>query len=512
MQADGDQVDAVVEDDAPIQAKSMSRTQAGETNEISQQLDSPAQPDSERSQRNTNQGPLRSPPNTSSSGNQEQTSDTARGRSENVHEQSLGVASNEHGATPEPLPSFSDAVESPSRQASQVTQPSYEDSTALPAANAAANAAVHTSSILPALEQVRSAYRFPLQGPDSSRERNVSGAYEAPDDGALSPQPATEVDASDATENARRRVVRPSLERLVGAHTRRMRLGQQYEASIRVRVPPDLEVLEQGPCRFTLILANDEAGVPEGTHHLAEWETFTRALLAVHVCIHRVTVLISAVSRSPRNFYRGFSLRDGTAVIFVEVSAFRDPCIEFVLPYLRNLCRLGMAEEAGICFQDMVLLNRDVRGQEMFRELLQMDDRLELDNNNRNLVRILDTTREMPFLRQLVIYLHNTGSGPSEPRQISLNLTLHFSTDARRLRYEVDATYAPFLRCQCANDRGVSTTTGVETSIIPTLSARRELTCSTGDLVPYIVSVTHPAMHGTYVIHVLSIVWMRAGD
>ncbi|XP_065290891.1 uncharacterized protein [Dermacentor albipictus] len=512
MQGDGDQVDAVVEDDAPIQANSLPGTQDGERSEISQQLDSPTQPDSERLLRNLHQeGPLRSPLNSSSSGNQEQTSDAARGINENVHEQRLGVASNEHAA-PEPLPTLSDAVESPSSPASQVTQPSYEDSTDLPAANAAASAAVHTSSILPALQQVRSAYRFPLEGPDSSRERNVSGASEALDDGALSPQQATEDDASDATANARRRVAGPSLERLVGAHTRRMRLGQQNEASIRVRVLPDLEILEQGPCRFTLILANDDAGVPEETHHLAEWETFTRALLTVHVCIHRLTLLITAVSTSPRNFYRGFRLRDGTAVIYVEVSAFRDPCTDFVLPYLRNLRRLGMAEEAGICFQDMVLLNHDVRGQELFRRLLQRDDRLELDNNNRNLVRILDTTREMPFLRQLVIYLPNTGSGPSEPQQISLNVTFQCSTDVRRRRYEVDATYAHFLRCRCANDHGVTTTTGVETSIIPTLSARRELTCSTGDLVPYIVSVAHPTMHGTCVIHVLSIFWMREGD
>ncbi|XP_065290894.1 uncharacterized protein [Dermacentor albipictus] len=266
MQGDGDQVDAVVEDDAPIQANSLPGTQAGETSEILQQLDSPRQPDSERLHRNPNQeGPLRSPLNTSSSGNQEQTGDAARGSNENVHEQSLGVASNEHGAAPEPLPTFSDAVESSSSPASQVTQPSYEDSTALPAANAAASAAVNTSNILPALQQVRSAYRFPLEGPDSSRERNVSGASEAPDGGALSPQQATEDDASDATVNARRRVAGQSLERLVGAHTRRMRLGQQNEASIRVRVLPDLEILEQEPCRFTLILANDDAGVPEET-------------------------------------------------------------------------------------------------------------------------------------------------------------------------------------------------------------------------------------------------------
>nr|XP_054934417.1 uncharacterized protein LOC129388293 [Dermacentor andersoni] len=308
------------------------------------------------------------------------------------------------------------------------------------------------------------------------------------------------------------RIAGPSLERLVGAHRRRMRLGQQNEASIRVRVLPDLEVLEQGPCHIKLMLANEEAGVAEGTHHLAEWETFIRALLTVHVCIQSLVLRISAVSRSPGHFYRRFNLRWGTAVIDVEVSTFPDPCIDFVLPYLRRLCRLRMAEQAGTRFQNIFLLNRDVRRQEMFRELLQMDARLELDINNRNLARILDTTMEMPLLRELVIYLKNTGTGPSEPLQISLNLTRHFSTDVQRLRYEVDATYAHLLRCQCANHRGVSTTTGVQTSIMPALCARRELTCSTGDLVPYVVSVTHPAIHGTHVFHVLSIVRIRHED
>ncbi|XP_065297618.1 uncharacterized protein [Dermacentor albipictus] len=490
MQGDGDQVDAVFEDHAAIQAKSLSRTQAGETSEISQELDSPTQSDSERLQRNPYEGgPLRSSFITSSSGNPEHINNVAGVDNRDVHEHS--VESNEHGAAPEP---FSDAVESPSSPASQVTQPSYEDSNALSADHAAAMAAVHPSSILGALQRVRAhtvhgretqaaplEHRMTVHFLRGRRQRTTLGTP------------------------LRTRIAGPSLERFVGAHARRTTLGQRNEASVRVRVLPDLEVLEEGPCRLTLMLANDEAGAAEGTHHLAEWETFTRALLTVHVCIHCLTLSISADSRSPRHFYRGFSLRDGTAVIDVEVSAFRDPWIDFVLPYLRSLSRLRMVEQADIGFQDVALLNRDVRGQEMFCELLQMDARLELDVN-RNLARILDATRDMPFLRQLVIYLDNAGTEPWEPRQISLNLTQHFCTDVRRLRYEVDATYAHFLRCQCANHRGVSTTTGVETSMIPTLCARRELTGCTGDLVPYIVSVTHPAMLGTYVIHVLCIV------
>ncbi|XP_070383241.1 uncharacterized protein [Dermacentor albipictus] len=349
-------------------------------------------------------------------------------------------------------------------------------------------------------------------GPDTKLERNVNGASETTDDGALSRQQATEEDAQDAPANARTRIAGPSLERLVGSHSRRMTLGQQKEASIRVRVLPDLEVLEQGPCHIKLMLANEEAGVEEGTHHLAEWETFTKALLTVHVCIQTLVVRISAVSRSPGHFYQHFNLRCGTAVIDVEVSAFPDPCMDFMLPYLRRLCRLRMAEQAGTCFQNIVLVNRDARRQKMLRELLQMDACLGLDINNSNLARILDTTTEMPFLRELVIDLKNTATGPCEPLQIFLNLTRHISTDVRRLRYEVDETYAHFLCCQCAHYHGVSTTTGVETSIIPTLCARRELTCSTGDLVPYIVSVTHPAMHGTYAFHMLAIVRMRDED
>nr|XP_054934416.1 uncharacterized protein LOC129388291 [Dermacentor andersoni] len=348
-------------------------------------------------------------------------------------------------------------------------------------------------------------------GAHSSREGNRSGASEAQKDGALSPQQATEDNARDATANARRRVAGPSLERLVGAHTRRMTLGQQNQASIRVRVLPDLEVLEQGPCRLTLMLANDEAGAPEGTRHLAEWETFTRALLALHICIHRLTLRVSAVSHSPRHFYRGFSLRDGTAVIDVEVSAFRDPWIDFVLPHLRNLCRPRIVEQGRICFQDIALLNLDVRGQEMLRELLRMDVRLELDIENRNLARTLDAIRDMPFLHNLEIHLNNAGTGPWEPREILLNLTQRCCTDLRRWRYEVDAGYAPFLRCHC-NHRGICTTSGVETSILPTLCARRELTCSTGGLVPYIICVTHHARLGSNIVHVLSRVCMPDED
>ncbi|XP_065290896.1 uncharacterized protein [Dermacentor albipictus] len=561
MQADGDQVGAVFEDDAPMQANSLSRTQAGETSEIPQQLGLPTQPDSEWLLRNPHQGgPLRSSLLTSSSGNQEHINDAVRGSNQNAHEQSVGVVSNEHGAAPEPLPTFADAFESPSSPASQVTQPSYEDSTDLPTVNAAAVAGIHP---LAALQRVRPVSNLLINTHGQSQAaasgaRGLAGAerlftagspqrfspvvfsesseitfaglrarilHDVPSQRSALRQPSTdspadtvsngtyvaEDDAGDASANARTCIAGQRLERLVGAHTRRMTLGQQNEASIRVRVLPDLEILEQGPCRITVMLANDEAGVPEGTHHLAEWETFTRALLAVHVCIHRLCLSISAVSRSPRHFYRGFSLRDGTAVVDVEVSAFRDPCTDFVLPYLRNLCQLRMVQRADIQFQDISLPNCDVRGEAVFRELLRMDAPLELDVN-RNLARIFDALRDMPFLRQILIYLSNTGSGPCEPRQISLNLTHHSCTGVRRLRYEVDATYAHFLQCQCANERGVSTTTGVETSIIPTLSALRELTCSTGDLVPYTVSVTHPAMHGTYDIHVLSIVCMRDED
>ncbi|XP_070383983.1 uncharacterized protein [Dermacentor albipictus] len=461
MQGDGDQVGAVVEDDAPIQANSLPGTQVGETSEVLQELDSPTQPGSERLLRDPYEGgPLRSPLIASSSGNQAHTNTVAGAGNRNVHEQSVGAASNQHAAAPEPLQTLSDAFESLSIPASQVTQPSYEDRTDLPAANAAAMPAVNPSAILetalrawPLLSVLdtreppqappsgtpgqaegqglstagssqplspdamfkesceityatlsariihgvyrqRSTFHQPSSDPpantfqngthsaDRSRERNVSGASEAPDDGALSPRRATHDDAQDATANIRTRIAGPSLERLVGAHTRRMTLGQQNEASIRVRVLPDLEVLEQEPCHIKLKLASEEAGVEERTHHLAEWETFTRALLTVHVCIQTLIVRISAVSRPPGHFYRRFNLACGAAVIDVEVSAFPDPCIDFVLPYLRRLCRLRMAEQAATRFQNIILLNHDVRRQEMLRELLQMDARLGLDISN----------------------------------------------------------------------------------------------------------------------------------
>nr|XP_054933956.1 uncharacterized protein LOC129388019 [Dermacentor andersoni] len=154
MQGDGGQVDAVIEDDAPIQANSLPGTQVGEPSEVLQDLDSPTQPDSERLLRNPYEGgPLRSPFINSSSGNQAHTNNVVGARNQNVHEQSVGATSNEHAAAPGPLPTLSDAFESLSNPASQVTQPSYEDSTDLPAANAAAMPAVHPSVVLTTLQR-----------------------------------------------------------------------------------------------------------------------------------------------------------------------------------------------------------------------------------------------------------------------------------------------------------------------------------------------------------------------
>ncbi|XP_065290887.1 uncharacterized protein [Dermacentor albipictus] len=307
MPGDGDQVDAVFEDHAPTQAKSSSRTQVGETSAISQDSDSPTQTDSERLLRNAYEGgPPRSPFITSSSGNQEHINNVAVVGNRNVHEQS--IASNEHGAAPEPLPDFSDVVEPPSSPASQVTQSSYENSTALSAAHAAAMTAFHPTSILAALQRVRPLFNF-LINTHGQPQAALSEARESAEGERLfiagSSQPfspvimfnesseitfaalrsrtlygehcqrsaldvplpepssdsttntvlngtlqAREDNARDPTANARKRIAGPSLERLVGAHTRRMTLGQQNEASIRVRVPPDLEVLEQGSCRL----------------------------------------------------------------------------------------------------------------------------------------------------------------------------------------------------------------------------------------------------------------------
>ncbi|XP_049270641.1 uncharacterized protein LOC119392863 isoform X2 [Rhipicephalus sanguineus] len=131
-----------------------------------------------------------------------------------------------------------------------------------------------------------------------------------------------------------------------------MRVGYREVATRTVHVPSDLEVIKD-VCSLDLKRANKQGaiappGAVEDPHHLAEWETFTRALLTFHPCILVLNLHISAVRRPPRHFYQSISLQSGIARINVEVSAYTDPYRDFMLPFMCHLCRLRNPDQTEI--------------------------------------------------------------------------------------------------------------------------------------------------------------------
>ncbi|KAL1466249.1 hypothetical protein MTO96_026819 [Rhipicephalus appendiculatus] len=185
---------------------------------------------------------------------------------------------------------------------------------------------------------------------EKGTERNVSGCYRVL---RHSRQQAQEVDPPETTGPIA--TVIENVVRLT-ATERRIRLVQRDEAPIRVHAPRDLNVSMQKPCHLELTPADQEAiagaaAAAEDPRHFAEWETLTRALLTVHRCIWRLQLYISAVIRPPGHFYQSFSLEKGTALIKIEVSAFEDPCMDFMLPYLQYLCRVRNAHMTSIYVQ-----------------------------------------------------------------------------------------------------------------------------------------------------------------
>lgn len=320
--------------------------------------------------------------------------------------------------------------------------------------------------------------------------------------------------ALQASKISRRFTKDQSLERLLGLHARRETLHQRAEAPRRVHIPLDLVEFVEERCCFMLMAdgedvnrdATDETDEFEGMVHLFEWESFTRTLLNVHSCIRWFSLSISAVSKPPTRFYLGFDLRDGTALLTVEVAAYADPWMDLMLPYLRYLRQILNSQQVEIDLGDMSPRNHDGT---IFDEIL-LDGPAEFCDSR--LAQILEAAIEMPRLKTFCVDLLNTGAGPLHEIDIRLWLTQNTSGVPRNRQYEVDAIYKDLLDCESTNTSTVGRAMDLHSAALPKLFARRELTGSSCDIAPYIVTVEHRSLPHHRVLEVIGKVCMRSSD
>ncbi|KAL1485854.1 hypothetical protein MTO96_031710, partial [Rhipicephalus appendiculatus] len=292
--------------------------------------------------------------------------------------------------------------------------------------------------------------RLLLQNEETGQAMEVGGPNEVLDD-QLARQQSQGPDPHETTASSPAGTVVHTLERLVALHARRVRLVQRAGPPIQVQMPRGLEVWVQRQCRVEFIPSYRQAivglaGAAENPELLAEWETFTRALLTVHRCIFRLSLHISAVHQPRGHFYRRFSLEDGTALITIEVSAFEDPWRDFMLPCLQYLCRLRNPQRTSIHHSDDSAAPRpdDIINQIHAAVIVG----IELPEFNHNRVaRILESTMDMPSLQQIAIYLRNTGAGPAVPFEVFLNLTHQGRSEPERLAYQVDEGLYGLMNC-----------------------------------------------------------------
>ncbi|XP_037515728.1 uncharacterized protein LOC119392863 isoform X1 [Rhipicephalus sanguineus] len=287
-----------------------------------------------------------------------------------------------------------------------------------------------------------------------------------------------------------------------------MRVGYREVATRTVHVPSDLEVIKD-VCSLDLKRANKQGaiappGAVEDPHHLAEWETFTRVLLTFHTCIFDLTLHVSAVRRPPRQFYQSISLQSGIAQINVEVSAYTDPYRDFMLPFMCHLFRLRNPDRTEVQVYDIRGHDDLYPREKLCTEHLKRDDSPQLNDNRFG--PIMEATMDMPSLLVFEIDLHNTVTVPGDLPDIALRVSSSGSSELRRLRYEVDIDCASLL--QCAHLEQSACGNQIDTSLLPRLSARRELTGSTRDLVPYLVEVNS----SDYVYNLVLISIMRDED
>ncbi|XP_075736595.1 uncharacterized protein LOC142776580 [Rhipicephalus microplus] len=299
-----------------------------------------------------------------------------------------------------------------------------------------------------------------------------------------------------------------ALPSVVALRARKMGIDYRELSTETVHIPRDMKVFKNG-CNIELALAENQGaialpGTTEDSHHLKEWETFTRALLIFHSCISDLTLCISAVRRSPGLFYQSITLRSGKARIDVEVSAYTAPYRDFMLPFVCHLFRLRNPDETEIQtynlpdYDDM-----DLREHICPEHLIQNDSpRL----NDSRIVKIIEVAMSIPSLVEFRVEVDNTISVPDDLPDIGAFVTSSGSSELRRLRYDVDVGCAPLLQCAHLQD----TTCGqhLDTSLLPKLCARREITGSKRDLVPFSVELGN----SNYISSSLYISLRRDGD
>ncbi|KAH8030681.1 hypothetical protein HPB51_011063 [Rhipicephalus microplus] len=303
-------------------------------------------------------------------------------------------------------------------------------------------------------------------------------------------------DPAETTANPPAGAVVHTLERLVAFHARRIRLAQRAEAPLQVHMPRDIDVRVQRPCHLVFIRDYQRAilglaGAAYEPEPLVEWETFTRALLTTHHCISRLSVHISAVRQPRGNFYQGFSLRDGSALISVEIEAFEDPWRDFMLRCLQYVCRLWNPQQTSVHYSEHGSVPRpDDLINQIHAAVVEGIDLPELNDNR--LIRILETAMDIPCLMEIAIYFYSgIVTVPSVRREFCLRLTHRGPSHARSLTYDVDSSLAESLLCICGSTTGFNTI-GIERAVpLPMLLARRELSGSATNLVRHLITVTN---------------------
>uniref|UniRef100_A0A224Y8Y7 Uncharacterized protein n=1 Tax=Rhipicephalus zambeziensis TaxID=60191 RepID=A0A224Y8Y7_9ACAR len=299
-----------------------------------------------------------------------------------------------------------------------------------------------------------------------------------------------EGDAHGVFENVRACTAGDTLQHVVALYARRMRVGYREVASGTVQVPRGMEVVKDG-CSIELKPAGNRdtiapPGAVEDSHHLAEWDTFTKALLIFHACISDLTLRISAVRRPPGLFYQSISLQSGKAQIDVEVPAYTEPYRDFMLPFVCHLYRLRNPDQT-----EMQVYNLPEHDDMDLQEQLCTDHLMREDSprlNDNRIVGIMEAAMDMPSLDEFRVEVDNTISVPGDLPDIEVSVTSSGSSELRRLRYEVDVDCAPLL--QCPHLQHSTCGQQINTSLLPRLCARRELTGSTRNFVPYLVEFT----------------------
>ncbi|XP_037270294.2 uncharacterized protein LOC119161892 isoform X1 [Rhipicephalus microplus] len=333
------------------------------------------------------------------------------------------------------------------------------------------------------------------------RVGEVCGCYRAL---ALTRRRAHEVDSSAAT------IVETGVR--LTAIARRRTLMHRDQELIWVHAPRDLSVSMQKLCSFELTPAAKEAIIgaayaPEDSHDLAEWETFTRALLSVHHCVYHLHLHISAVTRPPGHFYQSFSLQKGTALLRIEVSAFEDPSMDFMMPYLQYLCRIRNARMTSIYVERKCAPHPDDIPNDVYASVIVGDGLPELGDNR--FFGLLDSTMYMPSLREISICVDNTGTGPPVPHQFVLHMTHIGDSQRCRLNYVVNENLQGLMHCKSDNTRQVSTAVATDrVLLLPTRHTFREPRRSGTHQESCIITLEQNSSPH-YVIDVTSLVRMR---